>query len=114
MTYRQALTEVEAYRQALPEEELRSPDLHPYTSYQILYEALEGTAAKLLEVAHDAKESFELASQETEKYAKILDAASQALDKADRDLEVLETLWDTHKVRIHEWLAEKENPSGGR
>lgn len=84
------------------------------TSYQILYEAFEGTAAKLLEVARDAKESLELASQEKEKHAKILDAASQALDKADRDLEVLETLWDTHKVRIHEWLAEKEKQSGGQ
>ena len=102
------------YRQALTKEELRSPDLHPYTSFQILYEALEGTASKLLEEAHDAKESFELASQEKEKYAKILDAASQALDKADRDLEVLETLWDTHKVRIHEWLAEKEKQSEGQ
>jgi len=101
-------------RDPMIDREPRSPDLHPYTSFQILYEALEGTASRLLEEAHDAKESFELASQEKEKYAKILDAASQALDKADRDLEVLETLWDTHKVRIHEWLAEKENPSGGR
>ena len=95
-------------------QEISVTDQHPYTSFQILYDALEGTASKLLEAVEDAEKAFQLASQEKERYAKILTASSQALDKAEKDLEVLETLWDTHKVRIHEWLAEKENPSGGQ
>ena len=95
-------------------QEISVNDQHPYTSFQILYDALEGTASKLLEAVEDAEKAFQLASQEKERYAKILTASSQALDKAEKDLEVLETLWDTHKVRIHEWLAEKENPSGGQ
>ena len=108
MTYRQALTEVEAYRQALPEEELRSPDLHPYTSYQILYEALEGTAAKLLIAVEDTEKALLYASQEKEKYAKILTASIQALDKAERDLEVLDALWETHKDRMQKWFSEQQ------
>jgi len=99
MTHRQALTEVE---------ELRSPDSHPYTSYQILYEALEGTAAKLLVAVEDAEEAFGFASQEKERYAKILTASSQALDKAEKDLEVLDALWATHKDRMQEWFSEQQ------
>ena len=89
-------------------QEISVTDQHPYTSFQILYDALEGTASKLLEAVEDAKESFELASQEKERYAKILTASSQALDKAEKDLEVLDALWATHKDRMQEWFSERQ------
>ena len=89
-------------------QEISVTDQHPYTSYQILYEALEGTAAKLLEAVEDAEKAFQLASQEKERYAKILTASIQALDKAEKDLEVLDALWATHKDRMQEWFSEQQ------
>ena len=89
-------------------QEISVTDQHPYTSFQILYDALEGTASKLLEAVEDAEKAFQLASQEKERYAKILTTSSQALDKAERDLEVLDALWETHKDRMQKWFSEHQ------
>ena len=89
-------------------QEISVTDQHPYTSFQILYDALEGTASKLLEAVEDAEKAFQLASQEKERYAKILTASSQALDKAEKDLEVLDALWETHKDRMQKWFSEQQ------
>ena len=89
-------------------QEISVTDQHPYTSFQILYDALEGTASKLLEAVEDAEKAFQLASQEKERYAKILTASIQALDKAERDLEVLDALWETHKDRMQKWFSEQQ------
>ena len=89
-------------------QEISVNDQHPYMSFQILYEALEGTAAKLLEAVEDAEKAFQFASEEKERYAKILTTSSQALDKAERDLEVLDALWETHKDRMQKWFSEHQ------
>lgn len=81
----------------------------PYSGYQSLYDSLQGTASQLLDTVEEAQTAFDRASNEKEKYAKILSDSENALAKAERDLEVLESLWETHKDRIWAWFKARGN-----